>query len=54
MTVFARTARIGDGRSTFQTGLLSHLNGAAKGQGATVGMKASRFAVLVAELGNMR
>jgi hypothetical protein len=39
-TVSAATARIGDGMSTFQDGVVSHVNSSAAGHGAAVGMQA--------------
>lgn len=42
-TVSHWTARIGDSRSSWQTGVLSHLNQAARGAGAKPGMRLSDF-----------
>lgn len=47
-TVDCRTARIGDGRSTHETGILSHVNAAAAARGAKPGMRAAEFVALIA------
>lgn len=47
VTVSAASARIGDGESVWQTGLLSHLNRRAEALGATVGMTVAAFVALV-------
>jgi hypothetical protein len=43
-TVAADSARIGDGRSLWGTGILSHVNAAAAALGAVAGMSAIQFA----------
>lgn len=48
-TVAARSARIGDGRSTLQDGTISHLNGPARRLGGAVGMPALALARAVLE-----
>ena len=42
------TARIGDARSLWDTGVVAHLNEPALARGAQVGMRAREFATLVA------
>ena len=42
------TARIGDARSLWETGVIAHLNAPALASGARVGMSAREFAVLAA------
>lgn len=49
-TVDAWTARIGDGRSTFEDGVISHLNRTARGMGGEVGMSAREFVRAVQEM----
>lgn len=46
-TVAAGSARIGDGRSTYESGVLSHINHRARALGACVGMRADAFADLM-------
>ncbi|KTT18926.1 hypothetical protein [Pseudacidovorax intermedius] len=46
-TVAAGSARIGDGRSTYESGVLSHINHRARALGARVGMRADAFADLM-------
>ena len=46
-TVAANSARIGDARSTFETGVLSRVNGVAAARGACEGMRARDFAELM-------
>ena len=46
-TVGAWTARIGDGRSTFEDGVISHLNRTAHGLGGEIGMTARDFVRIV-------
>ena len=46
--VGAMTARIGDARSLWDTGVVAHLNEPALARGARVGMRAREFATLVA------
>ena len=48
-TVDAMRARIGDGRSTCEDGVLTRLNAAAASLGARVGMTAREFVALAAE-----
>ncbi len=43
-TVDCRTARIGDARSVWETGVISHLNDTAAAMGAAVGMTTKAFA----------
>ncbi len=43
-TVSCRSARIGDARSTWETGILSHVNATAQALGAKPGMSAQDFA----------
>jgi hypothetical protein len=47
VTVSAESARIGDGESVYQTGILSHMNRTAKALGATPGMSVHAFVALV-------
>lgn len=47
-TVDAMRARIGDGRSTFEDGVLSRVNATAAARGAVVGMTARAFVALMA------
>ena len=47
-TVDCMSARIGDGRSMWETGVISHANSLAVAQGATRGMTVPRFAALIA------
>jgi hypothetical protein len=47
-TVDCMSARIGDGRSAWETGVISHANGAAIALGAARGMAVHRFAGLIA------
>lgn len=49
VAVAARSARIGDGRSTLQDGIVSHVNRAAERLGARVGSPALALARAVAE-----
>jgi len=49
VAVAARSARIGDGRSTLQDGIVSHVNRAARSLGARVGSPALALARAVAE-----
>lgn len=46
-TVDARTARMGDGLSTFHDGVISAANALARGRGVEVGMPAAQAAVLL-------
>jgi hypothetical protein len=46
-TVSAASARIGDARSTWQTGVISHINERAKSLGATPGLTTRAFADLL-------
>jgi hypothetical protein len=48
-TVAAMTARIGDGRSTWEDGILSAVNDAAAALGIEVGMSAKEFVTRVLE-----
>ena len=48
-TVAAMSARIGDGRSTYEDGVLSHINKKAEALGAAVGMPAKTFIDALAE-----
>jgi hypothetical protein len=48
VTVDCRTARIGDGRSTYETGILSHVNVTAAARGAKPGLRAAEFVALIA------
>lgn len=50
-TVDVMTARIGDGRSTWETGVISHVNATAAALGASPGMTARDFADLVVARG---
>jgi uncharacterized protein YunC (DUF1805 family) len=50
-TVDCMSARIGDGRSMWESGLISHLNAAASRLGATRGMSVREFARAVATSG---
>lgn len=45
--VDCRTARIGDGRSIYETGILSHVNATAASRGAKPGMRAASFVELI-------
>ena len=47
-TVSHTSARIGDGRSMWDSGVLSHLNRSAEQAGARPGMRAPEFAALFA------
>jgi hypothetical protein len=47
VTVAAMSARIGDGRSTYEDGVLSHVNAAAAARGAKPGMSARAFVDLL-------
>jgi hypothetical protein len=47
-TVDCMSARIGDGRSAWETGVISHTNWAATALGAARGMAVHRFAALIA------
>ncbi len=47
-TVDCRTARIGDGRSTYESGILSHVNATAATRGAKPGLRAAEFVALIA------
>lgn len=49
VTVSAESARIGDGDSVYETGLLSHLNRTAEALGATPGMTTRAFVDLVSK-----
>jgi hypothetical protein len=49
VTVDCMTARIGDARSSWETGVLSHANAAAKKLGATAGMSTQDFVARVIE-----
>ena len=46
-TVDAMTARIGDARSAWESGILSHVNKQAEKHGVTVGMTVPEFAQLL-------
>lgn len=46
-TVGVMTARLGDGRSTWETGVISHVNATAAALGAKPGITAQDFAALV-------
>jgi hypothetical protein len=46
-TVGCQTARIGDARSTWETGIISHANDVAVGLGARVGMRVQDFTALI-------
>jgi hypothetical protein len=50
-TVDCMSARIGDGRSTWESGVLSHTNSVAAGMGVTRGMSVQEFARAVATSG---
>jgi hypothetical protein len=50
-TVAAASARIGDGLSTYESGILSHVNAASAGLGMAVGMSAREAADLVVPAG---
>ena len=41
------SARIGDGRSTWESGVILHMNAPAAAYGATRGMSVQRFAAAV-------
>jgi hypothetical protein len=47
-TVDCMSARIGDGRSMWETGVLSHVNAVAAHRGAAPGMGVREFAALIA------
>ena len=47
VTVDAMTARIGDARSAWETGIISHINAQAAKRGITVGMTVPTFAELL-------
>ena len=47
VTVTAASARIGDARSTYEDGILSHVNGAARARGAKPGMTCRAFVDLM-------
>jgi hypothetical protein len=48
VAVDCMSARIGDGRSTWETGVISHANSVARALGATRGMAVSEFVPLIA------
>src|SRR5258706_10547283 len=48
VTVDCMTARIGDGRSAWETGVVSHINSVAGAVGAARGMTVTRFSALIA------
>ena len=48
VAVDCMSARIGDGRSAWETGVISHVNAAAVALGAARGMEVRRFAALIA------
>jgi hypothetical protein len=48
VTVDCTTARIGDGRSSWETGVISHANSVAGALGVTRGMKIPEFTALIA------
>ena len=48
VAVDCMSARIGDGRSAWETGVISHVNAAAAALGAARGMEVRRFAALIA------
>jgi hypothetical protein len=48
VTVDCATARIGDGRSSWQTGVISHANSVAGALGVARGIKVPEFAALIA------
>ncbi len=48
VAVDCMSARIGDGRSAWETGVISHLNAAAVALGAARGMQVRRFGALIA------
>ncbi|MBL8700672.1 MAG: hypothetical protein JNK67_20030 [Alphaproteobacteria bacterium] len=50
-TVGVMTARLGDGRSTWETGVISHVNATAAALGAKPGITAQDFAALVVARG---
>ncbi len=47
VTVACMSARIGDGRSAWESGVISHVNAPARALGAAPGMRVQRFAELV-------
>ena len=49
-TVSAASARIGDGRSTYEDGIISEINACAARAGGRIGMTAREFALLAREL----
>ena len=49
-TVAAASARIGDGRSTYQDGVVSRANRTAMNAGITIGMSAQRFVERIADV----
>lgn len=49
-TVSAASARIGDGRSTYEDGIISAVNGHARQAGAYIGMTSKEFAVLASAI----
>ena len=53
-TVGCMSARIGDGRSMWKSGLISHVNAAASRVGVAPGMNLQQFASLVAAAQNRR
>jgi hypothetical protein len=48
-TVSCHSARIGDGRSTYETGIISHLNAVASKAGARIGMPLKAFVQNIAQ-----
>ena len=46
-TVAAASARIGDGRSTYEDGVLSHVNETAAGYGGKPGLTARAFVMML-------
>lgn len=48
-TVSAWSARIGDGRSTYQDGFITHMNETARRYGAEIGISARDFVALMAQ-----
>ena len=50
VTVGAKSARIGDARSAWESGIISHINAHAATQGITVGMTVPMFARLLSRL----
>jgi hypothetical protein len=50
-TVSAASARIGDGRSTYEDGIISAINARAEQAGARIGMAAKEFAMLARNMG---